>query len=465
MNKHAWILWALVLIVPGMIGLGVQFSQRNILRNRVERAVQATEENPATEEYLRMYHAWSKLSAEEKLENPWGHGQYGGAEIQRRLKESQSNQLWADISDLDKGVKEYPNELAEVLYGINWENALNDYRRGHEIADMVMIGSALLISSSGLIILGGLTRVLFILFINRKNEQSTGAQEIPSEPAQKKESEPQTPQAKSKDPDQPAGEVSEPNDRGDTDSPEDTDQDPDAESRKDKKDDSGYFGSKRRTGQDNKSPSSGSGKSGGLSPALTSMANSLSVTAVEDRNSGDPYFGWAVDGDGTEMASMMTTEPLTKELTELSEEMSAIREFATKQQDQMRKLQDGYDWMIVRRFCMRVIRCIDNIEDRIHKLEKDNDELTVSLEDIRDELVFALESSGVEQFEPDLKAPFKGLEKYVEAVRERVTTKEQELIGCIAQVVRPGYQYLINDEDVKIVRCAQVKLYEANQSK
>ena len=51
-----------------------------------------------------------------------------------------------------------------------------------------------------------------------------------------------------------------------------------------------------------------------------------------------------------------------------------------------------------------------------------------------------------------------------EAVRSRVTTEDEALCGCIAEIVRPGYQYLISDDDVKIVRCAQVKLYDT-QSK
>jgi molecular chaperone GrpE (heat shock protein) len=158
----------------------------------------------------------------------------------------------------------------------------------------------------------------------------------------------------------------------------------------------------------------------------------------------------------------MTTEPLTRELTELTEEVSAIRQYAVQQQDQMRKLQDGYDWMIIRRFCLRIIRCIDNIEDRMTHLETPEPMVSECLEDIRDELVFALESSGVEQFKPDLTMSFKGLEKYAEAVRERVFTDDANRVGCIAEVTRPGYQYLVNDDTVKIVRCAQVKLYEAN---
>jgi molecular chaperone GrpE (heat shock protein) len=156
----------------------------------------------------------------------------------------------------------------------------------------------------------------------------------------------------------------------------------------------------------------------------------------------------------------MTTEPLTKELTELTEEVSAIRQFAVQQQDQVRKLSEGYDWMIIRRFCMRVIRSIDNIDDRIKRINEPDSELTMCLEDIRDELVYGLESSGIEQFNPDLKTPFKGLEKYAEAVRQRIPTEDGSLDGCIAEIARPGYKYLINDDEVKIVRCAQVKLYD-----
>ena len=185
----------------------------------------------------------------------------------------------------------------------------------------------------------------------------------------------------------------------------------------------------------------------------------------QEKKQKEPYFGWAVEPDGeTELDTLMTTEPLTKELTELTEEVSAIRHFAAQQQDQMRKLQDGYDWMIIRRFCLRIIRCIDNIDDRVVRLYEQGEEAAVYLEDIRDELVFSLEASGIEQFGPDLKAPFKGLEKYAEAVRERIFTEESELVGCIAEVARPGYQYLVNDDDVKIVRCAQVKLYESKQT-
>jgi len=149
---------------------------------------------------------------------------------------------------------------------------------------------------------------------------------------------------------------------------------------------------------------------------------------------------------------------VAKELTELTEQMSAIREFAAKQQTQVKKLQDGYDWMLIKRFCLRIIRCIDNVEDRIRQRQEQKKDTSI-LEDIRDELAFALESSGVEAYDPELNRDYRGLEKYAEAVKERKDNEDPEKTGKIAEIVRSGYQYLINDEEVKIVRCAQVKLY------
>jgi len=152
------------------------------------------------------------------------------------------------------------------------------------------------------------------------------------------------------------------------------------------------------------------------------------------------------------------SEPLKDNLNELLQQVSAIREYASQQQGRMEKLQDGYDWNIIRTFCLRIIRCIDNLENRIARLSKENVE-TTELEQVRDELVFALESSGVEQFEPEINSEYRGQERKAEAVKNKERCDKPNLTGKIAKVVRPGYQYVIDEENVKVVRTAQVKLF------
>jgi len=152
------------------------------------------------------------------------------------------------------------------------------------------------------------------------------------------------------------------------------------------------------------------------------------------------------------------SKPLNNAIKELNQQISAIREYAAYQQDRVEKLQDGYDWNIIRTFCLRVIRCIDNLENRINRLSKENIE-TADLEEVRDELHFALESSGVEQFEPEIDSDYRGQEKFAEAIKDKQHCDNPEQIGKIARVIKPGYQYFINEDNVKIVRTAQVKLF------
>lgn len=159
-----------------------------------------------------------------------------------------------------------------------------------------------------------------------------------------------------------------------------------------------------------------------------------------------------------QQATREQSEPLGNTLKELAQQVSAIREYAACQQGRVEKLQDGYDWGIVRTFCLRVIRCIDNIENRIDNPPKDCPDL-IYLEEVRDELLFAMESSGVEQFRPEINSEYHGQEKLAEAIKEKQPAKQPEQAGRIALVIRPGYRYMIDDENYKVVRTAQVKLF------
>lgn len=152
------------------------------------------------------------------------------------------------------------------------------------------------------------------------------------------------------------------------------------------------------------------------------------------------------------------SEPLSNTLKELTQQVSAIREYAANQQDRVEKLQDGYDWGIIRTFCLRVIRCIDNLEGRLAELPK-GDGAVKHLEEVKDELLFSLESSGVEQFRPEIHSEFHGQEKLAEALKEKQPAKKPDQAGKIAKVIRPGYRYVIDDDNYRIVRTAQVKLY------
>ena len=161
--------------------------------------------------------------------------------------------------------------------------------------------------------------------------------------------------------------------------------------------------------------------------------------------------------ENVRQATLQDTKHLNGTLKQLSQQVSAIREYAAEQQQRVKKLQDGYDWNILKNFCLRVIHCIDHLDSRINRLsEQDVD--TEHLKEIRDELVFSLESSGVEQFEAEIHSDYHGQEKRLETVKDKQPCDDPALAGKIAEVVRPGYQYVIDENNIKIVRAAQVRL-------
>ena len=153
-----------------------------------------------------------------------------------------------------------------------------------------------------------------------------------------------------------------------------------------------------------------------------------------------------------------TTEPFNETLRQLNDQISSIRQYASSQQDRVEKLQTGYDWNIIRTFCLRIIRCIDNLDDRIEQLPDDSVAIEM-LCDIRDELLFSLESSGVERFDLEHGSEFLGQERRAEAIKEKEVSDNPALKGRIARVVKFGYLYIIDDENEKVVRTARVKLY------
>ena len=161
---------------------------------------------------------------------------------------------------------------------------------------------------------------------------------------------------------------------------------------------------------------------------------------------------------GVQQTAIEHSQPINSTLNELTQQVSAIREYASSQQDRLKKLQDGYDWNIMRTFCLRFIRCIDNLDKRINQMTGKGIEV-MDLQEVRDELLFALESSGVEQFEPEINSDYHGQEKYAEAVKEKENCEDKKRAGKIAKVIRPAYQYFIDDENAKVVRPAQVKLF------
>lgn len=387
-----------------------------------------------TIDYMKQYNEWLQLPADEKPTFPLLVDKFGNTKTRTQLKQEQHERLTADLEKLASGQTEV-HPFADVLYGENWAGELQAYKKQKELNKNILTGSIVCTS------VGGLVYVWWLLFwvvrllakgLNRLKQRRTTLEEESSET------------------------VSEETDTNDTTDANDTEETPPEQESLPQRNQRQVYP---------KVPLNsnwGKWKPVQRDPDVENEVNQIKRIS----NEVERIAALLSDEKATHAEALKThpldahdpSKPLDNTLKQLSQEVSAIREYTSYQQDRLEKLQDGYDWNIIKTFCLRVIRCIDNLDNRISQLNGKSAKVT-HLTEVRDELIFALESSGVEQFEPEINSDYRGQEKVAEAVKDRQPNEESERRGKIACVIRPGYQYFISEENIKVVRPAQVRLF------
>ena len=516
MLKKCAILGFAVLLVGGL-ALGWLFKET---RSEQERMSRLRAKYTGSEDYLKKYDRWHLLSPDEQTRlvlelNKERQGKSG-----QQLAEEQEARRSVDIEKLAGG-QVTSGEIANLVYGSGWEQEVSKYKKLQEQKEIAHTASVVCISIGGTILSGcliawvlyGMARLVRGIRGRRSRRiidetpvspQISELTEIPAESPDEVPSIPATEsrsKSRSLSPISPSGNEPEAAPRGSQDDgflPRTL----------------GSYGASRRATLMVRKPTEDQGdkdkkaqEEEEASPTNVLMSDEVvdqewspnmqwsakaTPTASDDDIVQAPRLGHQVGaaaaGDekpsvaapnvlkeqaedlqkqlaefkqvaqSVQQATQGQSEPITSTLKELAQQVSAIRDYAASQQNRVEKLQDGYDWTIIRTFCLRVIRCIDNIEKRMQDLGED-DQATPHLEEIRDELVFAMESSGVEKFEPELNTDFHGQEKSAEAIKDKEACNKPDLAGKIAKVLRSGYRYIIDDENYKVVRTAQVKLF------
>lgn len=398
-------------------------------QDRKETADYQARYSAQTEEYIKQYYQWLQMPPQDRTELPLLLDKEGKTKTREQLWQEQRGRLRADVEKLSSGVVTNPS-LADVLYGENWQERLDQYKKRKEFNRVILTVSGVCTSTGVLVYVAWLLLLMVRLVVKTAaglkglvcsartstiddagDQLQQYAEDIT--PELKRQDEPERPRARQRI---PVRQVAMP------------------------------------TGEQRPHRTMGS---------LTQRPE----TVVEQQKAG----ALATDDEcsSAEMSAARepirldvpdVSKPIDNTLNDLTQQVSAIREYAANQQNRLEKLQDGYDWNIIRTFCLRVIRCIDNLDTRIAQLIAEDLDAT-HLEEVKDELVFALESSGIEQFEPEIDTEYRGQEKIAEAVKDKQSCKDRKQAGKIACVIRPGYQYFIDEENVKVVRPAQVRLY------
>lgn len=382
-----------------------------------------------TDDYMKQYNEWLLLPPDERPAFPLIVDKYGKTKTRAQLRQEQQERLTADLEKLASGQTNV-NPFADVLYGENWAVELQAYKKQKVLNKNVLTGSIVCTSMGGLIyawwLLFGIVQMVRKGVAGLKQRLASSKEEPPEMVDEEMDVD---------NPEEVSPEDQQPNPQSDP-----------------------------REKNQKVLPKSNWGK---WKPAQPDPEIESEVTQIEKISHEAERIALLLSDEKAAQAKALKVKPLAAgdqskpiddTLNQLSQEVSAIREYTSYQQDRLEKLQDGYDWNIIRTFCLRVIRCIDNLDNRIGQLNGKSAKAT-HLTEVRDELIFALESSGVEQFEPEINSDYRGQEKVAEAVKDRQPNEESEQKGKIACVIRPGYQYFISEENIKVVRPAQVRLF------
>jgi len=387
-----------------------------------------------TDEYIRQYQEWLQLPPEQRADLPLVLDKYGKDKTNDQLRQEQQARLKADMDKLTAS-EIAANPFADIIYGENWQNDLSEYNKRNELNEYVLRSSIVCTTMGGSIYV-----CWIVLWIARSIIKSLSGLRLLfagsyGKLKKAKGDKPVMAQSKDLQQEQQKKKTREKQNR--------------LEKHLNVVVDSGrQCPAPVKSGAKAVERVASKEKFSNGTEKINRLLSDEKIPVIKTTQK------WGKQDSGTEEHS----KPLNSAINELTQQVSAIREYAACQQDRLEKLQDGYDWNIIRTFCLRVIRCIDNLEGRISRLgEKDVKE--IHLEEVRDELIFALESSGMEQFEPEINSQYRGQEKYAEAVKDKQQCDNPKQTGTIAKVIRPGYQYFINEGNIKVVRPAQVKLF------
>ena len=451
-----------------------------------------------SEGYLDKYGRWYLLSPDQQNQLMLEMNQERQTKNQRQLAGEQQVRLRMDLEKLAAGEMN-SGEIADFLYGVGWEEEVRKYEKHQEQKEIARTTSIVCIAIGGMI-LGGCTVVCFVCGIVRVARAICARRHRRTDNTETSPEAPELTQVSAESPaatDDPVPRASGPRGEGPAYSTADgrvvleegflprtlgvrpSSRRPTLMARKKivEENPMDMLMSDEPLSEvwspDMQWSVSFGPEAENPAPAADSECSGHSATAVMAPEDGtlDPSINLKEQAEdlqkqlaefkqvaqSVQQATRERSEPLSSTLKDLAQQVSAIREYAAAQQNRVEKLQDGYDWSIIRTFCLRVIRCIDNVEKRISDLG--DDEATSHLEEVRDEMLFALESSGVEQYEPQINSDYRGQEKFAEAVKAKQASNKPDQAGRIARVLRPGYRYVVDDGNFKVVRTAQVKLF------
>lgn len=138
--------------------------------------------------------------------------------------------------------------------------------------------------------------------------------------------------------------------------------------------------------------------------------------------------------------------------------VAGMRDYLSESNQQLTRLQEGYDYSVLKRVVKPVIQVANSLEALEPRMADHP-----AAEEIRGlwmDLLDSLEQNGIERLDIEKNEAFDKIRKMAEAITAKEATDDPEKADKVAEVVRPGYCYVYDYDKRRMVVPAQVKLYE-----
>jgi molecular chaperone GrpE (heat shock protein) len=144
----------------------------------------------------------------------------------------------------------------------------------------------------------------------------------------------------------------------------------------------------------------------------------------------------------------------------IGDELSGITSYINENSNRVRRLEEGYDFHILKNFSKQIIRSIYSLEKN---LEKADDAAKSHIQDTIDSLIELLDRNSIVQVSPEVGSLYSGQEKIAECIPLKCYTDDESLDGRIASVVYAGYLYEFNENNSRVIMPAKVVLFSTDK--
>ncbi|VAW80608.1 hypothetical protein MNBD_GAMMA12-820 [hydrothermal vent metagenome] len=137
--------------------------------------------------------------------------------------------------------------------------------------------------------------------------------------------------------------------------------------------------------------------------------------------------------------------------------LGSLKEFVAEQKQEIRRMQDGYDWSVVNGLCLGIIEVLDNLDEEINSSNKDTE--ISYLSDARGLLLTMLESHNVAELKPDSEKDYSQLESDENLEITFCDSDDNDEQGKISKILQSSFVYEGAQGDNRTIRRAKIEVY------